>query len=781
MKYFYRLFGLICSGVEQFFIPVSIALRTCLNPPVQYLDAAFQRCGPDNAIYITQPYEYPQPAGTVFIKTYEYEPIDIMVYNSLPSPNNETVDNDDRVTISLKKFYDFDEDTLFRGQDYYVDSPGAVPINVADSITRESLSYPTASTISAQKPEMEVASMMPEKIVVNTTNIAKPVAQEKKDIPADVIPEARSNPPMQVSVELNEDDVEDSDPYIIVPWKDGYYVTNKDNAQSVRATNFVIKPKAMKHILDGDGSERKSFVFLLVRPPHANQTMEIPTSDLKNILTIITKECAEAIVFRNKIRNAFDVVFQVKLREKLDFCPHTYEIRYSGWFMAPSGQYCFCDDGSKPPNDHIIFQSGFSFQRGTFKRGEQETAKAGWGILRLANMDTIGILFLFAHLGLLYHLFEEAGYPPRVLLFIEGPTGSLKTAVASLLFNFSGLPEQKIPATFRDTSASMEIKFAKYRDRVLLVDDFCPAADASSRRVMEASLEQLVRFFGDGIAKGRATPSMDHVKELKPCGLVAMTGEDSAGSQSSLLRCLFLQIAKDSFDKAILQQYQEDPTLWTEYLAQFVAQLAPEAPKAIKFIKKQFPIYRTEAEKYMSEKRLIDTYAYLSITADLAVAMAQKNLPIDDTARARFHAAVLTVCQNSELKAKTASPVRIFCRKLLELLQQNKVHLTVISNFKVNPDEYLGFEKDGFWFLWPDDTYSVICRSYQTTGKVFPKSQTALWGDLVSSGVLIPTRTKCKNGTERLEYGTKMGFGDRPRMLKIDPDRLRAIAEDKDG
>ena len=494
--------------------------------------------------------------------------------------------------------------------------------------------------------------------------------------------------------------------------------------------------------------------------------MEIETSKVKDILKIITTECAEAIVFRNKVNKSFDEVFQIKLREQLAFCTHTYEIRYSGWFVAPNGQYYFCDDGSKPPDEHINFRSGFSFHRGAFKRGEQETAKAGWDFLRLAKNDTIGILFLFAHLGLLYNLFEEAGYPPRVLLFIEGPTGSLKTAVSSLIFNFSGLPEQRIPATFRDTSASMEIKFAKYRDRILLVDDFCPAADASSRRVMEASLEQLVRFFGDGIAKGRANPSMSEVKELKPCGLVAMTGEDSAGSQSSLLRCLFLTVEKDSFDKVILHQYQENPSLWTEYLAQFVAQIAPKAPKVIKYIKKHFPIYRTEAEKNLSEKRLVDVFACLSIAADLAVAMAEKYLPIDNSVRSGLHTAVPTVCQNSEQKAKTASPVRIFCQKLLELRQQNKVHLATPSSFKMNPDEYLGFEKDGFWFLWPDETYSVIYRSYQATGKVFPKSQSALWGDLASAGVLIAKKSQLKNGTERLEYGTKIGFGDRPRMLK---------------
>lgn len=787
-SFMYNVFAIVRSGFEHFLIPAGIVLRTHLWPPVQFLDAAFRQCGPDNAVYITQLDGYPQPPGTVFLEKYSFHPIDIQENIARPLSTTEDTGLDSMApggSLDLHLNAVFELSSLFGCGNAYDDCTDGISSKALDStmntlpqsLTTTSLPPATAEPV----PAITLSTTKEHPQSSDRTSISTPDVITDKGKPpvlAKTTATAVGNSIQKAPVKPALDETELT-PYQITRGSDGYYALPPKSKRPVQATNFLINPKAIKHIKTRNESDRKSFIFQMVLPFHSTETMEIGTDELKDILSIIVKRCAEGIIYHNKALGAFDSEFQILLREKLSKCPHIFEIRYSGWVVSPSGSYCFCEDGGTAPEDNIIFRSGFAFRRGDITRTEQQIAEAGWGILKLANLETIGVPFLFAHLGLLFHLFEAAGYSPRTLLFIEGPTGSLKTAVAALLFNFSGLPEQNIPATFRDTSASMEVKFAKYRDRVLLVDDFCPAADKASSRIMNATLEQLVRLFGDGIAKGRATPSMDEVKELKPCGLVAMTGEDSAGSQSSLLRCLFLPVVKDSFDKDLLHRYQTDPSLWTEYLAQFVKQIAPEAPAAIQYIRKRFPEYRTKAERYLSEKRLVDTFACLSITADLAVMMAQKHMPIDNAFRINLHDAVLAVCQASELKAKTVSPVRIFSLKLLALVQQNKVHLTTASEFSSNPDQYLGFERDGFWFLWPDDTYAAVCRAYQATGKIFPKSQTALWGDLVSAGVLIPTKTRRKNGTERLEYGTKTSFGDRPRMLKLVPERLRAIAEDE--
>ena len=407
--------------------------------------------------------------------------------------------------------------------------------------------------------------------------------------------------------------------YIIIRGHDGFYVQPPKSLRCHRATNFLINLIAVKHTLQSGQDETRSILFDVDIPSKVHCSLEIPSTRLKYILTEVLDQVCEARILPGNL-GAFESELQDLLRQEISLCPHRFEILESGWFISPSGHYCFAEDGSPQTDSTLCFRTGFSFLRGEQQRPPHQVASDAWRILALSKQSrTIYVPFLYAHLALMWHLFTEAGHRPNFLLFIEGPTGSLKTAVASLLFNFSGQPEANVPASFRDTAASMEIAFDAYRDRVLLVDDFCPTSDRTSQRDLNNKLERLVRFFGDGKSRSRATPNMETATEKKPCGLVAITGEDSAGSQSSLLRCLFLRVDRDTFDKDLLRRFQEDPSLWTEHLALFVESLSPRAKELIQMIREKFPSYRDMGSNYLKEKRSIDTFAYLSLTAEIVV------------------------------------------------------------------------------------------------------------------------------------------------------------------
>lgn len=565
--------------------------------------------------------------------------------------------------------------------------------------------------------------------------------------------------------------------YIIIRGHDGFYVQPPKSLRFHRATNFLINLIAVKHTLQSGQDETRSILFDVDIPSQVHCSLEIPSSRLKYILTEVLDQVCEARILRGGNLGAFEPELQDLLRQEILLCPHLYEIRESGWFVSPSGHYCFAEDGSPQTDSTLCFRTGFSFLRGEQQRPPYQVASDAWRILALSKQSrTIYVPFLYAHLALMWRLFTEAGHRPNFLLFIEGPTGSLKTAVASLLFNFSGQPEANVPASFRDTPASMEIAFDAYRDRVLLVDDFCPTSDRTSQRDLNNKLERLVRFFGDGKSRSRATPNMETATEKKPCGLVAITGEDSAGSQSSLLRCLFLRVDRDTFDKDLLRRFQEDPSLWTEHLALFVESLAPRARDIVHMIREKFPSYREMGSNYLKEKRSIDTFAYLSLTAEIVVQELHQLLQLDYTACIQeFHQAILDACQASEAKADAADPVQIFSQTLLELLEQEEISIGSIPQFLEDPSKYIGVATDAFWYLWPKGAFKAVSDAYSMTGRTFPLSMQALWGALDAKGVLIPTNTMRK-GVPHKEYGTKVSFGNRPRMLKIVPQRLRELA-----
>lgn len=333
----------------------------------------------------------------------------------------------------------------------------------------------------------------------------------------------------------SSDEVEELQ-YQLIVGGDGYYLNIPKREKLLRVTNFIIHLLQIRHYIsqNNNSEEERRKIFLEVKlfGPNRSVSLEIPYEQISQILDFVKKKVGDANVFDRE--QIFAKRLEVMMRSSLQDCEITYEYNCSGWAVLPTTQRIYICDSVTPPAGNVYFNCNFAFGHGPSIRSDRDVVLDAFELLALSeDRPKIIIPFLWAHMGLLFSIFSEAGYPPRALLFINGVSGSLKTAVAKLLFNFIAKPEYDIPASFRDTSASMEISIATYVDRVLLVDDYCPAANQASRRVMEQTLENLIRFYGDGNTKARATPSMDVVNIKKAGGVCVITGEDTAGSLSS--------------------------------------------------------------------------------------------------------------------------------------------------------------------------------------------------------------------------------------------------------
>ena len=586
-------------------------------------------------------------------------------------------------------------------------------------------------------------------------------------------------PPQQQGGGEFQDD-EDCAGYQLQEGCDGYYLKPLKSGKALRTTNFIIKLEEVRHRIVSDEEEEFEHQKILYRVCLMDSAraigLEIAANQLSRIVEHVRRRVPEGTIFRN--RAVFIDQLDILLRTQLAHCRNTYEYRVCGWMQIPQHGLVYVHD-DLPATDTILFRSGFFFGKGLQPRPISEVVEAGFGILQFSdNLLQSAILFLWAHLGLMWTLFNQAGYPPRTLLYLSGVSGSLKTAVCKMLFNFTAVPELDIPASFRDTSASMEVSIDRYKDRVLLVDDFCPAANQTARRTMEQTLESLIRFYGDGNTKGRADPRMDTVHMKKAQGLCVITGEDVAGSLSSRLRCLFLHVEKDTFHGEVLKQFQEAPYLWSEYLACFVDALPSVIPDVVERIQAQFPLYRAQGERVLQERRLIDTYCCLAITARLTLEVASKLSGADWLSQwlTQMEDAVLTACVASEQQSTQQLPERIFSQTLITLLQRQDVRLGTKEEFTEAPRAYLGVSYKRYWYLWPQETYQAVVNYYNAGGGQFPLSANALCEALVNSGILIPAQIS-RDGQTHYENGTKISFAGRPRLWKIDPAVVKRVAE----
>lgn len=588
-------------------------------------------------------------------------------------------------------------------------------------------------------------------------------------------------PPPQTQQKENGEVRDEEVGYQLQLGQDGYYLKPLKSGRALRTTNFLIELQEVRHRITPEGEKEIDHQRLIFRVHLLGSgktvDLEIDIAQLGKIVDFVRQRVPESTVFH--YRTVFPEQLDILLRTQFAQCKHAYEYGACGWMQIPCHGMAYVHDDIPAPSETIFFKSGFAFGRGPQQRNVPEIIEAGFGVLGVSNdLMQSAILFLWAHLGLMWTLFAQAGYPPRALLYLSGVSGSLKTAVCKTLFNFTAVPELDIPASFRDTSASMEISIDQYKDRVLLVDDFCPAANKAARRTMEQTLESLIRFYGDGNTKGRADPRMDKVYMKKARGLCVITGEDVAGSLSSRLRCLFLHVEKTSFRGDILKQYQEMPYLWTEYLSCFVDALPTVIPNVVERIQSSFPQYRVHAEEVLQERRLIDTYCWLAVTARLTLEVASKLSGADLLGQwlEPLEQAALTACVSSEQQSTQQLPERLFAETLMTLIQRQDVRLGTKEEFVENPQSYLGVIQSGYWYLWPQETYLKVVEYYNAGGGHFPLSQSALWEALANAGILLRPVTK-RNGQLHYENGTKVSFAGRPRLLKIDPAKLRELAE----
>lgn len=582
---------------------------------------------------------------------------------------------------------------------------------------------------------------------------------------------------VQPAEEVELDDAQQE----LIETPDGYALISPKDRRQVRASNFLITDLTIVHYLK-DGAEVDHQVvhldiLVIAGPAHrVVDALDIAKEELDNVGAKIGKKIGVAISYPGA-KQSFWGKLSVFVRERLAYCNQRFIYKSSGWVETPQNQWIYVRDGVRPPSENISFQCGFQFGIPEHDCTTDWLIRNAWRLLSLSPKEPAASLIpvLFAHLGLVWSLFEAAGYPPHLLLFIKGTSGSLKTSVASLIFNFSGNPQDNIPATFRDTSASMEVKMGVYRDRVLLVDDFCPAASENSRRILEQNLEQLIRFYGDGIAKSRTNPKMEETHEKRPHGLCVITGEDSAGSYSSLLRCLFISVSPGTYDSDLLLKFQETPSLWTGYLDRFVSFCCDNTSWIIDFVRKQFPILRKQAESVISERRLVDAFASLCLAEKILLEFVSRPLGLSIKDQENFinqmETEILEVCRRSAEESKDANPIKIFSRYLLEGVEKQAIRLVSRREFELSPEKFDGYIENDLWHFRGNTLFSYIRKEYAGIGKQFPLTEKRLWEELYLSNILIPAASREEAGS-RFEYGVKASFGNRSRYIRIDPSAL---------
>ena len=359
---------------------------------------------------------------------------------------------------------------------------------------------------------------------------------------------------------------------------------------------------------------------------------------------------------------------------------------------------------------------------------------------------------------------EDAGIPLRCALCVIGESGSLKTAVCSLLAEPFGTHES---LTLRDSMAAIMRSLGKAKDRVIFLDDIYRQAP----ELLEKA-EAVVRAYGDGQVRAVAdVTNQQNILRAEVRGGCIITGEKRLNLQrSSALRLLEIDIQSDSFSQVVLTSLQQEVSAarmsgqpsrvaqffgaWIDFVEQhyeYVIQVANDFPFAM--------------EKYITDRRLLMVFHQLAIIAKVFFdwglsigAISQKEAEFFLQA---FFDAIHRVVSYNQLLALIAEPWILFMKiftlachdKSLPIANTRKEYLSTSNN-------YAGFfekEKDRL-VMNPKKTVAIFYKYLSDNniliGNVRPGE---IWQMLCEHGICLGYSSQQNgDGKERERYLQKI-------------------------
>lgn len=555
-----------------------------------------------------------------------------------------------------------------------------------------------------------------------------------------------------------------------------FFTTGKDETIETMLCNFAVIPDGIESIVNKDGKTTQN-LRLVIHCGDQIRNITIQPDRTERVIKEIQKQIPQAYLNPCEKRAAKQLSAYISMM--FEKCFYAMTVKTTGWVPITSGnktsRYVYANDSMGQNN---------AFKCETGKRliwiremSQQESFFHAVRMLKLSeDMRKTLPLWLVSHLGVLFGLFEEAGFAPRFVTYIYGASGSLKTSVSKIFFKILKDDFNDISANFNDTMTALEIKMGTTKDEVLLVDDYRPSALRTEAARINGNFERLVRFYGDGIGKGRGSVNLSLRSEFKPKSMCAVTGEFLHGTASSLLRLLIIHVNKKTYNKKLLKFYQDNPLVFTTHIKYFTDYIAEKYKDIVRYISEKFSEYRVMYSHKLTESRLVDAAVCLRITADIVLEMYAKEcgLVVEKEIPQQmdiFHSVILDTMLESQALACHLEPYDMYLYAMVRSINDKKLIIgDGKQNYRVNGDT-AGFidRKDGYLYIRPQDTYNQVLRYWATLDRPFSATDRSIRQELAIHQFILTQSEESKDNTTRV---VRLAGNVERRFLVFDIKRL---------
>lgn len=550
-------------------------------------------------------------------------------------------------------------------------------------------------------------------------------------------------------------------------------------ARSSELANFDVIPEKVIYYMDRDGkrTEKGEVTCCLTMKEEFGVTekrFQIRLDKIRELVQYVLKRYPEAIIYTpgSKSERAIENRFRKRISKTVSENCYVN----AGWNLVNEKHVYIFKALNHPgimTNTALNLPIDFRIQSGDLPDIIEQIS------MLYRERGTMYTMMAYSFLGVFYKIFEEAGYPPRFLLFLQGVSGSMKTSMAKVLY--TQLCEDDCRQYPRrldtDTEASMERGLIqKGQDTVTLFDDYAPPKTAQKGNEMRNKLETLIRMAGDGSTKSRSNTSLEDRRGEGLKGMIVVTGELKGTGLSSNLRCLYCEIKKAAVDTAVLSWLQERGDIYTTIIYHVTVYMSARWNELVEYIKEQFAVYRQEARADVHVGRMVDILATLWLTMDLVGMFLQEysgrswNGEYIKAVKDKLRNLVVA---NEEMSVEE-DPAETFVDALAVMINNNQMNIVDYKDRTRILEGADGYCNGEYYYLLPDRVYQKIVVWLGKCGKEFTLNQDQIIKVLGDSEKIVTI----SNGRGKKTNFSKIKINGRQiKLLKISENVLNRARE----
>ncbi|HVV51130.1 MAG TPA: toprim domain-containing protein [Polyangia bacterium] len=355
---------------------------------------------------------------------------------------------------------------------------------------------------------------------------------------------------------------------------------------------------------------------------------------------------------------------------------------------------------------------------------------------------------------------------PDFALWLVGPTGSLKSELASLAQRHFGTFDRKtLPGSWTSTENALEARLFTVKDAIAVIDDYAPNADSRAQQELEKRAQRIIRGIGNRASRGRLRADLSQQPDRPPRGMVVCTGEDLPSGHSIQARLVIVEVDRERLDLSVVSDLQSNGHRLAHAMRGYIEWLQPMIPPLRKAAPERVAAIRRELHRIGSHLRQAEALAHLRYAFDLFLEFAHDAGAVETTRaeelRERARETLSALGEEQGTTLKELEPAERFIAVLGTLLEQKRIRLVERGTVpREDVIEAIGWFDEEYAYLLPDAARRRVATFMRESGEAWGHSSHALHKALVRKGYAVV------GADGRPEVQVRVGDGRR-RVLRV--------------